>query len=167
MNARVLVSAAVRFFALYLLVECVETVADAVLYAGMFYSVGGTSEKSTFVSIMINLVCSLLVAGFLLARTDRVAGWVLRGQATGEGTVSFTARELAAITFYVAGLVFLVSGLERLLGQAVGSYLREHGAIGGIMMRVNVPTLVAAGVRVIAGIGLLLAARRQGRAADR
>jgi hypothetical protein len=107
----------------------------------------------------------LLVGVFLLARTDVVTGWVLRGPAAGEASVALTTRELAAITFYVAGLIFLVSGLERLLGQTVAWYFHQRGIVGGSMRRIDVPSLVAAGVKTIAGLGLLLAARRRNRGA--
>lgn len=164
MNARVLVSAAIRFFALYTLSKSIESAGEVVFFSGLFQGGGaGGSEQSLIGSLVFNLVFLLLVAVFLLARTDLVTGWVLRGQSTGEETVTLTARELAAITFYVAGLIFLVSGLERLLGQAAGWLFHQRGLVGGSMRRIDVPSLVASGVKILAGIGLLLSARRQTR----
>lgn len=166
MNARLLVSAAVRLFALYTLSKAIESAGEVVFFSGLVESgAGGASQQSLIGSLVFNLVFLLLVAVFLLARTDLVTGWVLRGPSTGEETVTLTARQLAAITFYVAGLIFLVSGLERLLGQAAGWLFHQQGLVGGSMRRIDVPSLVASGVKILAGIALLLSARRQTRGA--
>ncbi|HSS50207.1 MAG TPA: hypothetical protein VLX28_14815 [Thermoanaerobaculia bacterium] len=159
MNLRALTSAAIRFFALYILFEAIGSAGEAVFVSGMFRAGGGSGAAQMVGGLVFNLVFQLAVASFLLARTDVVTGWVLRGPASGEETVSVTARELAGLTFCVAGLIFLVSGLERLLGQTANWYFHQQGLVGGSMRRLDLPSLVASGVKAIAGIGLLLAAR--------
>jgi hypothetical protein len=45
---------------------------------------------------------------------------VLHGQASGDEQVAFTGRDLTLAAFSLAGLIFLVSGLETVFTQVVG-----------------------------------------------
>lgn len=161
MDLRALTAAAVRFFALYILLGCIDTAGEI---AEMFALPKELSSGGAQYLMAVGLMVSLLAAGFLLARTQVVTGWLLRGPASGGASVAFTSRDLALVAFSLAGLIFLVSGLENILSQVFGWYFVPHriptGPVGVLLSRI-----VGAIVKVVAGVWLLLDSR--GRRVER
>jgi hypothetical protein len=160
MNLQALTAAAVRFFALYLVLGSIDTAAELAMTAALPKEISGGGLLS---ALAIQLVVSLVAAGFLLARTHVVTGWILRGQASGQEEVAVTAGVLATLAFSLAGLIFLVSGLETLLNQIAdwlfSSYLGQHPVARGLG-RERMARMVSSAVQVIAGIWLLFQTRK-------
>ena len=162
MKIQTLTAAAVRFFALYLLLSAITAAADLAVSFGLPKEISGGG----MLYIMgFDLVISLFVVWFLLARTPVVTGWILRGQASGEEEAAFTIGDLSMLAFFVAGLIFLISGFETLvlnLSSWLVSALSQtravptHGQAGERLARMS-----GAVVQVIAGSWLLLRARKQ------
>jgi len=159
MNLPALTAAAVRFFALYLVLGSIDTAAELAMTVALPKELSGGGLLSVLV---IQLGVSLVVAGFLLARTHVVTGWILRGQASGNEEVAVSAGVLATLAFSLAGLIFLVTGLATLLNQIAGwlvsSYLVQHPVVRGQGSE-RMARMVGSSVQVIAGIWLLLRTR--------
>jgi uncharacterized membrane protein len=117
--------------------------------------------------LALQLVISLVVAWFLLARTQVVTSWILRGPASGEEEAAFTTGDLSMLAFFVAGLIFLISGLETLLLQISGwffsSILQHHAVPTHGQAAERLARMSGSVVQVIAGIWLLLRARKPGK----
>jgi hypothetical protein len=160
MNLHALTAAAVRFFALYLVLGSIDTAAELAISGALPKEISGGGLLPI---LALQLVVSLAVAWFLLARTHVVTGWILRGQTAGKEEVAFTTGVLATLAFSLAGLIFLVSGLETLLTQLAGwlfsSYLRQHPLPHGLE-REQLVRMISSSVKVVAGIWLLLQARK-------
>jgi hypothetical protein len=164
MKIQTLTAAAVRFFALYLLLSAINAASDlAVSFALPEELRGG----SMLYILAFQLVISLVVVWFLLARTQVVTGWILRGPASGEEEAVFTTGDLSMLAFFVAGLIFLISGLETLLLQLSGWFFSSifqhpgvpiHGQAAERLARMS-----GSVVQVVAGIWLLLRARKPGK----
>lgn len=160
MDLRALTAAAIRFFALYTLLSCINTVAEIAETLALPREL---SSGSLPYFLATQLVVLLLASWFLLARTQLVAGWVLRGQASGDEKAAFTGRDLTLAAFSLAGLIFLVSGLETAFTQVVGWYVAPHrlptGPVG-----IQLSRMAGSIVKIVAGIWLLLGSRgRQAR----
>jgi hypothetical protein len=160
MDLRALAAAAVRFFALYILLGCIDSIGDiaALLTLPKEMSGGGMQYL-----MLVSLVVSLLAAGFLLMRTQSVTGWLLRGQPAGEERITFTGRDLALVAFSLAGVIFLVSGIEAILQQVLGWYFVPHRLPTG-PPAVLWTRIVGSIVKVVAGLWLLLGSGRRARA---
>jgi hypothetical protein len=160
MKLQALTAAAVRFFALYLVLGSIETAAEIAISIGLPKELSG---GILLYVLAIQLVVSLAVAGFLLARTPVVTGWILRGPASGEEEVAFPTGALATLAFSLAGLIFLIAGLQTLLtqiaAQLFSSYLGQHPLPRGLG-REQLARMVGSSVEVVAGIWLLLRARK-------
>lgn len=161
MDLRALTAAAVRFFGLYLLLGCIETAAEIGESLALPKELSGGGLLHV---LAINLAVSLLAAWLLLARTRTVTGWVLHGQASGDERVAVTGRDLTLIAFALAGLIFLVSGLENIASQIFSWYFAPHrlptGPVGAQLGR-----MAGSIVKIVAGVWLLLGSRgRQTRA---
>jgi hypothetical protein len=164
MKIQTLTAAAVRFFALYLLLSAINTAADLAVSFGLPQEL----RAGGLLYIMaLQLVISLVVVWFLLARTQLVTSWILRGPASGEEEAAFTTGDLSMLAFFIAGLIFLISGLETLLVQISGWFLSSifqhhavptHGQAAERLARMS-----GSVVQVIAGIWLLLRARKPGK----
>ncbi|HEV7517564.1 MAG TPA: hypothetical protein VGR07_14790 [Thermoanaerobaculia bacterium] len=164
MKIQTLTAAAVRFFALYLLLSAINEAADL----AVSFSLPKELRAGGMLYILaLQLVISLVVVWFLLARTQVVTGWILRGPAAGEEEAAFTTGDLSMLAFFVAGLIFLISGLETLLVQLSGWFFSSifqhhavsiHGQVGERLARMS-----GSVVQVIAGIWLLLRARKPGK----
>jgi len=161
MKIQTLTAAAVRFFALYLLLSAINTAADLAVWFGLPKELSG---GGTLYVMAAELVVSLFVVWFLLARTQVVTGWILRGQAFGEEEAAFTTGDLSMLAFFVAGLAFLVSGVETLVLQISGwffSAIFQHRAVpthGQAAERLA--RMSGSVVKVIAGSWLLVRARK-------
>jgi hypothetical protein len=164
MKIQTLTAAAVRFFALYLLLSTINSAAELAVSFGLPKELLG---GGLLYIMALQLVISLVVVWFLLARTQVVTGWILRGPASGEEEVAFTAGDLSRLAFFVAGLIFLISGLETLFLQLSSWFFSSifqhpgvplHGQAGERLARMS-----ASMVQVIAGIWLLLRARKPGK----
>jgi hypothetical protein len=118
----------------------------------------------------LQLVISLAVVWFLLARTPVVTGWILRGVASDEKEAAFTTGALSRLALFVAGLIFLISGLETLSLQLSGwlfsSLLRHPGVPIHSPAAERLARMSSSVVRVIAGLWLLLRARKAGRVSE-
>jgi hypothetical protein len=160
MDLRALTAAAVRFFALYILLGCIDAVGEIAALLTLPKEMSGGGMQYLMVA---SLVVSLLAAGVLLARTQLVTGWLLRGQPAGDERVTFTGHDLALVAFSLAGLIFLVSGLENILQQVFGWYFVPHriptGPVSVLWSRI-----VGSVVKVVAGLWLLLGSGRRARA---
>jgi hypothetical protein len=142
MKIQTLTAAAVRFFALYLLLSAINLAAD--------------------LAITFRLPEELRGSG-----TQVVTGWILRGPASGETEAAFTTGDLSMLAYFIAGLIFLISGLETLSLQLSGWFFSSifqhpgvpiHGQAGERLARMS-----GSVVQVIAGIWLLLRARKPGK----
>ncbi len=164
MKIQTLTAAAVRFFALYLLLSAINAAADFAVSFGLPKELRG---GGLLYIMALQLVISLVVVWFLLARTEVVTGWILRGPAAGEEEAAFTTGDLSMLAFFVAGLIFLISGLETLVLQLSSWFLSSifqhpgvplHGQAAERLARMS-----SSLVQVIAGIWLLLRARKPGK----
>jgi len=164
MKIQTLTAAAVRFFALYLLLSAINEAADLAVSFGLPQELRGGGLPYV---LALQLVISLVVVWFLLARTQVVTGWILRGPAFGEEAAAFTTGDLTLLAFFVAGLIFLISGLETLLLQLSGWFffsifqhraVPTHGQAAERLARMS-----GSVVQVIAGLWLLLRARKPGK----
>jgi hypothetical protein len=164
MKIQTLTAAAVRFFALYLLLSAINLAAELAITFRLPEEVRG---GGVLYILALQLVISLVVVWFLLARTQVVTGWILRGPASGETEAAFTTGDLSMLAFSVAGLIFLISGLETLSFQLSGwffSSIFQHPGVpihGQAVERLA--RMSSSVVQVIAGIWLLLRARKPGK----
>jgi hypothetical protein len=164
MKIQTLTAAAVRFFALYLLLSAINTAADLAVSFGLPQEL----RAGGLLYIMaLQLVISLVVVWFLLARTQVVTSWILRGPASGEEEAAFTTGDLSMLAFFIAGLIFLISGLETLLVQISGwffsSIFQHHAVPAHGQAAERLARMSGYVVQVIAGIWLLLRARKPGK----
>jgi hypothetical protein len=164
MKIQTLTAAAVRLFALYLLLSAINTAADLAVSFGLPQEL----RAGGLLYIMaLQLVISLVVVWFLLARTQLVTSWILRGPASGEEEAAFTTGDLSMLAFFIAGLVFLISGLETLLVQISGwffsSIFQHHAVPTHGQAAERLARMSGSVVQVIAGIWLLLRARKPGK----
>ena len=157
MDLRALTAAAVRFFALYTLLSCIDTAGEIAATIALPKELSGGSLPYF---LAVQLVVLLLASWFLLARTRVVTGWVLQGEASSDEQVSFTSRDLTLAAFSLAGLIFLVSGLETIFTQVLDVYLAPHrlpiGPVG-----VQLSRMAGSIIKVAAGILLLVGSRRR------
>lgn len=164
MKIQTLTAAAVRFFALYLLLSAINLATELTLTVGLPEDLRG---KGVLYALSLQLVISLLVVWFLLARTGVVTGWILRGVAPSEEEAAFTTSDLSRLAFFVAGLIFLVSGLESLSLQLSGwffsSILQHPGVPIHSPAADRLARMSSSVVQVIAGLWLLLRARKAGK----
>jgi hypothetical protein len=164
MKIQTLTAAAVRFFALYLLLSAINLAAELAVTFGLPVEFSGGGILYTYA---LQLVISLIIVWFLLARTEVVTGWILRGPAFGEEEAAFTTGDLSMLAFFIAGLVFLITGLESLslhLSSWFFSWIfhpavPRHGQEGERLARMS-----SSVVQVIAGVWLLLRSRKAGKA---
>jgi hypothetical protein len=164
MKIQTLTAAAVRFFALYLLLSAINTAADLAVSFGLPQEL----RAGGLLYIMaLQLVISLVVVWFLLARTQLVTSWILRGPASGEEEAAFTTGDLSMLAFFIAGLIFLISGLETLLVQISGwffsSIFQHHAVPTHGQAAERLARMSGHVVQVIAGIWLLHRARKPGK----
>jgi hypothetical protein len=164
MKIQTLTAAAVRFFALYLLLSAINTAADLAVSFGLPQEL----RAGGLLYIMaLQLVISLVVVWFLLARTQLVTSWILRGPASGEEEAAFTTGDLSMLAFFIAGLIFLISGLETLLVQISGwffsSIFQHHAVPTHGQAAERLARMSGSVVQVIAGTWLLLRARKPGK----
>jgi len=163
MKIQTLTAAAVRFFALYLLLSAVNLAAELAITSRLPQELRG---NGVLYILALQLVISLAVVWFLLARTPVVTGWILRGAGSGEEEAAFTAGDLSRLAFSVAGLVFLISGLEALSLQLSGwflSSLLQHPGVPRHGQEVErLARMSSSVVQLIAGVWLLLRARKRG-----
>ena len=164
MRIQTLTTAAVRFFALYLLLSTINLAAELASAVGLPEELRG---KGVLYTLALQLVISLVVAWFLLARTRVVNGWILRGTESDETEAAFTAGDLSRLALFVAGLIFLISGLETLSLQLSGwffsSILQHPGAPIHSPTAERLARMSSTLVQVIAGLWLLLRARTRGK----
>jgi hypothetical protein len=119
MKVSQLAAIALRLYGLFLLIGCVDSGENMLMWAFWPPRLAEAPDKFFAFSSAFNLVLCGFIGLFLVVRTDLAAKWVLRGVVdSGELGVS-NPGELAVLTFTVAGLVFVVSGLEGVVGQAV------------------------------------------------
>ena len=155
MDLRALTATAVRFFGLYILLGSIETAAEI----GESLALPKELSGGGLIPVLaINLAVSLFAAWLLLARTRTVTGWVLRGQASGDETAAVTGRDLTLIAFALAGLIFLVSGLENIANQIFGWYFAPHRLPTGLGPQLG--RMGGSLVKIVAGVWLLLRSRR-------
>jgi hypothetical protein len=168
MKIQTLTAAAVRFFALYLLLSAINLAAELAVTFGLPAEFRGGGILYTYA---LQLVISLIIVWFLLARTEVVTGWILRGPASGDGEAAFTTGDLSMLAFFVAGLVFLISGLETLLLFLSGwffTWIFQHPGVPIHGQRAEqLARMSGSVVQVIAGIWLLLRSRKSGSIAGR
>ncbi len=167
MKIQTLTAAAVRFFALYLLLSAINLASELAVSFGLPEELRG---GGMLYILSLELVISLVVVWFLLARTEVVTGWILRSPASGEEEAAFTTGDLSMLAFFVAGLIFLISGLETLLLQLSGWFFASIFHHPGVPIRgqegERLARLSGSVVEVIAGIWLLLRARKPGKVSE-
>ena len=118
MDARKLSAVAVRFYALMLVIQLLVAAPLAVSYLS-----SSTMEDWMTTGYLLSLVAILGAAAFLLLRTKTVVRWVAPDLEPGAEVEPPRASELGVIAFALAGLVFVVRGLEGLVGSAAKWYL--------------------------------------------
>jgi hypothetical protein len=164
MKIQTLTAAAVRFLALYLLLSAINAAAELAVSFGLPKEILGGGMLYV---MAVQLVISLVVVWFLLARTQVVTGWILRGPASGEEEAAFTTGDLSRLAFFVAGLIFLISGLETLFVQLSGWFFWSIFHHPGVPLRgqagERLARMSSSVVQVIAGLWLLLQARKPGK----
>ncbi len=157
MDLRALTAAAVRFFALYTLLSCINTAGEIAATLALPKELSGGDLPYL---LAMELVVLLAASWFLLARTRVVTGWVLQGQASGDEKVAFTSRDLTLAAFSLAGLIFLVSGLETIFTQVLGVYFAPH-RIPTAPAGVQLSRMAGPIIKIAVGIWLLFGLRRR------
>ena len=160
MNQREFASIMVRLFAFYLILLCVGQVQQIVMYLLYPHKTADPDIAWMALGAGANLAVSLLVAALLLARTGTAVRWVLPAGAAPGSPVELPGRDLTTIAFSLAGLVFLVLGLEKLVGQSVACYLSPADRYTGIRSAFgfDTPGMIGAAFKAAIGLWLLLGA---------
>lgn len=117
MDARKLCAAAVRFYALMLVITFLVAAPHVVAYLS-----SQSSERWWATGSLLSLAVTLAVAAFLLVRTKTVVRWVVPDLEPGAEVEPPRASELGVIAFSLAGLVFVVRGLESLVQSGATWY---------------------------------------------
>lgn len=153
MKTSQLAAVALRLYGLFLLIGCVDSAENMLMWTFWPPRLVDVSDKFFAFSSAFNLVLCGFLGLFLLVRTDLVGKWLLRGVAdSGEQGVP-GYEDLAVLTFAVAGLVFLVSGVEGVVGQAAGWIFSPVDPGTGSRPALGTPTHAAASL-VRTAIGL-------------
>lgn len=118
MDARTLGAAAVRFYALMLVIGFLGAAPQLVTWLSV-----EPSGEWMAVGSLLSLAVTLAAAAFLLMRTKTVVRWVARDLEPGADVEPPRASELGVMAFSLAGLVFVVRGLEWLVRTGAQWYL--------------------------------------------
>lgn len=110
MDARTLGAAAVRFYALMLVIGFLGAAPQLVSWLSV-----APSGEWMAVGSLLSLAVTLAAAAFLLMRTKTVVRWVAPDLKPGAQVEPPRASELGVMAFSLAGLVFVVNGLEWLV----------------------------------------------------
>jgi len=110
MDARKLGAAAVRFYALMLVIGFLVAAPQLIAYLSF-----DPSEKGMATGTLLSLAVTLAAAAFLLLRTKTVVRWVAPDLEPDAEVEPPRAGELGVMAFSLAGLVFVVRGLEWLV----------------------------------------------------
>ena len=163
MDARKLGAAAVRFYALMLVIGFL-TAAPSVL---AWLSFDPPSGKWVVVGSLLSLAVTLAAAAFLLLRTKTVVRWVAPDLDPGAEVEPPRAGELGVMAFSLAGLVFVVRGLVWLVQSGATWYFSAAETRFDTFHTRDKAAIVGALLMTAIGLWLLLGSRGVLRAVQR
>ena len=157
MTTRALATTAIRVYALLLMPRALASAVQAYAYATSWQVSRDSGQMAGAAGAILSVVVLVALVFFLLAFTRVVVGWVVGKEAGAEQDVSVTGTELTALALSIAGVVFLVTGLDDLVGHAAAWYFlpQDPNTHARPYIYPERAQLIGASVTVIAG-GLLL-----------
>ncbi len=166
MNTRTLVTAAIRLYALFLIPGILAGLVQTFNYVAFWGGPPGHPRWMTAAVATLAVVVRIALMVFLFVRSELVSAWVLRNTAAEETAPSITGSELMAIAMSLAGVVFIVSGLNELGGYAAAWYFLPQDSLTGNRpyLHSDWSRMIGSGLQITAGILLVLGVRNVPRA---
>ena len=169
MDATKLGAAAVRFYALMLVIGFLAAAPQVVTWLSVDLLSVDHSQKWMAAGTLLSLAVTLAAAAFLLLRTKTVVRWVAPDLEPGAEVEPPRASELGVLAFSLAGLVFVVHGLEWLVLSAAKWYFSaaETRFHTRELTSYDKATIVVALLMTAIGLWLMLGSRGILRAVQR
>ncbi len=157
-STRDLVTAAVRLYALFVLLRAVGY-AGAVAVNGLYPpGLSDPMQRREFILSSVSLVVLLAFVMLVLDRTKAIVGWVMRYQPAEHDGLAVSQESLVAVTLAIAGIVFVVSGLSDVTSHVAVWYFLPRDRYTGqrVDFPPNWPRVAGSVFQVIAGAALVL-----------